>query len=100
MATPQNSLKPDLASLRITDTKRNNSRHGKRWFWAVFPIVLLVLLVAAAFAYRNRSPEVEVATAARPAVGPAGVLNASGYITPRRRATIAAKITGRVTGVF
>jgi RND family efflux transporter MFP subunit len=27
-------------------------------------------------------------------------LNASGYVTPRRRATIAAKITGRVTGVF
>jgi RND family efflux transporter MFP subunit len=28
------------------------------------------------------------------------LLNASGYVTPRRRATIAAKITGRVTGVF
>jgi len=28
------------------------------------------------------------------------VLNASGYITPRRRATIAAKITGRVTSVM
>ena len=27
-------------------------------------------------------------------------MNASGYVTPRRRATIAAKITGRVTGVF
>ena len=100
MATPPNSLKPDLASLRITDTKRNNSSSGKRWFWAAFPIVLLVLLAVAAFAYRNRSPEVEVATAVRPASGPAGVLNASGYITPRRRATIAAKITGRVTGVF
>ena len=36
----------------------------------------------------------------KPATGPAGVLNASGYVTPRRRATIAAKITGRVTGVF
>jgi len=28
------------------------------------------------------------------------LLNASGYVTPRRRATIAAKITGRVIGVF
>jgi RND family efflux transporter MFP subunit len=55
---------------------------------------------AAAFAYRNRKVEVEVATATKPATGPAGVLNASGYVTPRRRATIAAKITGRVTGVF
>jgi RND family efflux transporter MFP subunit len=44
--------------------------------------------------------EVEVAAASRPANGPTGVLNASGYVTPRRRATIAAKITGRVTGVF
>jgi RND family efflux transporter MFP subunit len=100
MATPPNSLKPDLASLRITDTKRNNARSGKRWFWAAFPIVLLVLLVVASLAYRNRNPEVEVVAAARPVSGPAGVLNASGYITPRRRATIAAKITGRVTGVF
>src|SRR4029077_11289885 len=51
-------------------------------------------------AYLNRKPEVEVATAGKPSTAPAGVLNASGYITPRRRATIAAKITGRVTGVF
>jgi RND family efflux transporter MFP subunit len=44
---------------------------------------------------------VEVTTAAKPeAGGPQTALNASGYITPRRRATIAAKITGRVTGVF
>ena len=32
--------------------------------------------------------------------GREALLNASGYVTPRRRATIAAKITGRVTGVF
>ena len=32
--------------------------------------------------------------------GPQTALNASGYVTPRRRATIAAKITGRVTAVF
>lgn len=28
------------------------------------------------------------------------LLNASGYVTPRRRATVAAKITGRVTAVY
>jgi RND family efflux transporter MFP subunit len=40
---------------------------------------------------------------ARRAVGPGSreaLLNATGYVTPRRRATIAAKITGRVTGVL
>jgi len=100
MATPPKTLKPDLSSLRISDTKRTNPRSSKRWLWVVLVIVALGMASAAAFAFRNRKVEVEVATAAKPATGPAGVLNASGYVTPRRRATIAAKITGRVTGVF
>jgi RND family efflux transporter MFP subunit len=58
-------------------------------------------IVAAAFAFRNQKAVVEVAAASRAdGAGPQTALNASGYITPRRRATIAAKITGRVTGVF
>jgi RND family efflux transporter MFP subunit len=100
MATPLNRPKPDLSSLRISDTKRTAGRSSRRWIWIVLGVVLLGLLAAAASAFRNRKVEVEVATAARPATGPTGVLNASGYVTPRRRATIAAKITGRVTGVF
>jgi RND family efflux transporter MFP subunit len=100
MATPPKSLKPDLSSLRISEVKRTNPRSSKRWIWISLGVVLLGLLGAAAFAFRNRKVDVEVATAARPATGPASVLNASGYVTPRRRATIAAKITGRVTGVF
>jgi RND family efflux transporter MFP subunit len=99
MATPPKTLKADLSSLRISDTKRTNSRSSKRWIWIGLLIVILGMLGAAAFAFRNRKAEVEVATATKPATGPAGVLNASGYVTPRRRATIAAKITGRVTGV-
>jgi RND family efflux transporter MFP subunit len=100
MATPPKTLKTDLSSLRISDTKRTGPRSIRRWVWISLVVVLLGLAGAAAFAYRNRKVEVQVATAARPATGPAGVLNASGYVTPRRRATIAAKITGRVTGVF
>jgi RND family efflux transporter MFP subunit len=100
MATPPKSLKPDLSSLRISDTKRTNPRSGRRWIWIALGVILLGMLGAAAFAFRNRKTEVEVARATKPATGPAGVLNASGYVTPRRRATIAAKITGRVTGVF
>ncbi len=100
MATPSNNLKPDLSSLRISDTKRTNPSSSGRWIWVALVVILLGLLGAAAFAFRNRKVEVEVAMATRPANGPVGVLNASGYVTPRRRATIAAKITGRVTGVF
>jgi RND family efflux transporter MFP subunit len=100
MATPLNRPKPDLSSLRISDTKRSAGRSSRRWIWIALSVILLGSLAAAASAFRNRKVEVEVATASRPANGPAGVLNASGYVTPRRRATIAAKITGRVTGVF
>src|ERR1700759_5133779 len=92
--------RPDLGSLRIHDTKRNQRRSSKLWLWIVLALLAIVVLAVGSSAFLNRKPEVEVAAAHKPAVGPAGVLNASGYVTPRQRATIAAKITGRVTGVF
>jgi len=74
---------------------------GKRIFYASIPVLIFAGIVAGAYALRSQKPVVEVATAAKPdAGGRQALLNASGYITPRRRATIAAKITGRVTGVF
>src|SRR5258708_1979702 len=101
MASPEVSAKPDLGSLRIHDGQRSQSRMGKRVLYASIPVLIFAGIVAAAFAFRNQKPVVEVAAAAKPdAGGPQALLNASGYITPRRRATIAAKITGRVTGVF
>jgi RND family efflux transporter MFP subunit len=48
----------------------------------------------------HQTPSVQVATVDAPDTGPQALLNASGYVTPQRRATVAAKITGRVTGVF
>ncbi len=74
---------------------------GKRIFYASIPVLIFAGIVAAALAFRNQKPVVEVTAAAKPdAGGRQTLLNASGYVTPRRRATIAAKITGRVTGVF
>src|SRR5277367_5768599 len=91
--------KPDLSTLRIDKTQRKAERGGKRW-GIVAAIVLVVALIAgAALAFRNQKPVVEVAVAQRAAAGRPALLNASGYVTPRRRATIAAKITGRVTRV-
>src|SRR2546427_2395303 len=101
MASPQISAKPDLGSLRIHDGERSQSKMGKRIFYASIPVLIFAGIVAGAYALRSQKPVVEVATAAKPdAGGRQALLNASGYITPRRRATIAAKITGRVTGVF
>ena len=92
--------KPDLGALRIDDHKRKPTGAGKR-----VGIVLAVLLGAlvisgGVYTYIHQKPVVEVAVVQKPIVGPQALLNASGYVTPQRRATVAAKITGRVTGVF
>jgi RND family efflux transporter MFP subunit len=96
-----NSVKPDLASLKIDDHKRVGGSLGK-WLAA-----LVVIGTVAAAAYwgreliKSRAPEVEVAAAVAPASAPMpALLNASGYVTPRRRATVAAKITGKIKEVF
>jgi RND family efflux transporter MFP subunit len=90
-----------LGSLRIHDGQRAKSGMGKRIVYAGIPVLIFAGIVVAAYAFRNQKPMVEVTTVVKPdAGGQQTALNASGYITPRRRATIAAKITGRVIGVF
>jgi len=92
---------PELSSLRIADHKRGGRPVGK-WIG----IILILLLVVAAGLWgasflKNRAPEVEVAPAISPSSAPASVLlNASGYVTPRRRASVAAKITGKIVAVY
>ena len=93
-------LKADLAALRID---RAPERRGvSRW---VGRAILLMILVAAGVAVwkwvtRERPVEVQVATVTERAAGTqAAVLNASGYVTARRRATVSSKITGKVVEV-
>ncbi len=102
MAMPANAPVHDLGSLRIDDSHRSSSSWGKRL--SIFFGLLVVLggLSGAVFTFWNQKPVVEVVLVQKSANngGREALLNASGYVTPRRRATIAAKITGRVTGVF
>jgi hypothetical protein len=58
MATPSDSLKPDLASLRIQDGQRSQSKMRKRIFIAAIPVVIFAGIVAAAFALRSQKPVV------------------------------------------
>jgi RND family efflux transporter MFP subunit len=91
----------DLASLKIRDSARSSGGGGKilRIFAAALGV--LVLVVGGVLAFRTQTPTVEVASALPANDAQAEtLLNASGYVTPRRRSTVAAKITGRVTGVF
>jgi RND family efflux transporter MFP subunit len=101
MATTEIHPKADLGSLRIHDSHRSGGQTGRRLGYASAVLGAIVIIAGLAFAFRNQTPAVEVVTAQKPeAGGRSAILNASGYVTPRRRATIAAKITGRVTGVF
>ena len=100
MPTPSQTPKRDLASLRIDDAQRTRGNWGKRLALIVVVLLLLAGLSGAVFVFWGRTPGVEVAVAQKPPVGGReALLNASGYVTPRRRATIAAKITGLVTSV-
>ena len=93
------TLKDELAALKIERSPERQSRTWITWF------VVLVLLAgggSAAWRYVNRPRPVEVDTAVvtERAVGvQASVLNASGYVTARRRATVSSKITGKVVEV-
>jgi RND family efflux transporter MFP subunit len=91
----------DLSSLKIHDSARSKGAGGKILRILAASLGVLVLAIGSVMAFRNQTPGVQVA-AALPANDPQAetLLNASGYVTPRRRATVAAKITGRVTGVF
>lgn len=92
----------DLSRLKIEEHARGTSRMA-RALASVAAALGAVLLLCGAYLYffQQRRPVVEVATAQAAGDERTGaILNASGYVTPRRRATVAAKITGRVTAVY
>ena len=93
-------LKQDLAALRI---ERAPERPGAgRWIVRTGLLILLAVLGFAGWRWftRERPVDVQVATVSVRAAGTqASVLNASGYVTARRRATVSSKITGKVIEV-
>jgi HlyD family secretion protein len=91
----------DLSSLKIDDSHRSGGSGGKIGRIFAASLGVLVLIAGGVFALRSRQPVVEVVAARQVNTQQAEtLLNASGYVTPRRRATVAAKITGRVTSVL
>ena len=94
-----------LNELRIQHTERDDGGGPPRWLWPVVAAVVVVLLLAAAggWLWATRPVVVQAATATAPAggAGSAGaVLQATGYVTPRRRATVSTQITGTLTQVL
>ena len=93
-------LKQDLNALRI---ERQPERPGAgRWLGWILALVLIAGAGTGVWMWmtRERPIAVEVAEVTERAAGAqAAVLNASGYVTARRRATVSSKITGKVVEV-
>jgi len=93
--------KPSLDDLRI---ERKDPPEPKSRLWPMLAVVLLLLLVGVGAWWRLRPHALEVRTvAAREAAGAGAertVLNASGYVTARREATVSSKVTGKVIEVL
>jgi len=93
-------LKQDLAALRI---ERAPERRGVGR-WVGWVIVLVFLALGGYWGWKYLSTEkpmtVDVAAVTERAAGvQAAALNASGYVTARRRATVSSKMTGKVVEV-
>ena len=93
-----------LEQLRLDPAHRDEQEGGARR-WIIVAVTAVVLLLAAGVAVvmlRGSRFEVEAATAAPPAgsASPTAILQATGYVTARRQATVSAQITGALTEVL
>lgn len=95
-----------LKELRIDKEHRDDHRGGgSRGPLVASGVVLVLALIGAAawyFVAGSKSFDVEAATALAPSAGGAdtAVLQATGYVTARRQATVSAQITGTLTKVL
>ena len=94
-----------LQQLRLDPDHRDEPTvSGRTWLIGAM-VVVAILVIAAGVAYfvlRGSRFEVEAANAVPPAAGagPTAILQATGYVTARRQATVSAQITGALTQVM
>jgi len=93
--------KPNLSDLKIDHQARSNDGGGRRLLLIAAAVLVTIAVIAILIVGGTSVTTVEVAIArAVPTGGAATVLNASGYVEPRRKATVSSKITGKVTEVL
>jgi RND family efflux transporter MFP subunit len=103
--TSETDKKALLGQLRIDRSEPAAGGTGRRTWLLGAALLLLVLIAAGAWALVSTRAAVTVHTAlAQPigggAAGSTSVLDATGYVTARREATVSAQITGTVSQVL
>src|SRR5260221_12109239 len=96
-----NQSKPSLDDLRI-ERKKPNESGGRAWVGIILILVLLFAGAAVWWAKGAGPIEVRTVRVQGAATGDTQrtVLNASGYVTARRAATVSSKVTGKVVEVL
>ena len=91
---------PSIEDLRLEEEDRRDLAKIKTRRRIRLALVLLLVAIVATMSLRTLSaPAVKVATAEE-IVASNAVLQASGYVTARRKATVSSKFTGKVTEVL
>lgn len=93
--------KPSLDALRIDRSALPPDR-SRGWIWILLAVILIGGGAGWFFLKGKSTPEVTVTTVKESAGGstaPKVTLNASGYVTARRAATVSSKVTGKVVEV-
>lgn len=88
-----------LDGLKIDRTRERDHSLG-RWLILVVAAAVSILLAAWWWLGSSSVPEVRSAVAREMGAAQSTVLDASGYVTARRQATVSSKVTGKVMEVF
>ncbi len=94
------SMEQDLSRLSIDPSARQWAGLGRRLIFVAALVAALIVGISLAIFFGRRSTAVRVAAVREIGSGQTAVLNASGYVTPRRRATVSAKVTGKIKEVL
>ncbi len=93
-----------LNELRLERSDREDHGGSRRWTWLAGALAALVLVLGGVtwWAWPAQAVEVETVSAVNPAAGDrsSAVLQATGYVTARRMATVSAQIVGTLTEVL
>lgn len=102
LETPE-TMSPDKQTLNELRIDRGAAPRGTPWAALVVIVLVIVLIAGGLFWWSNRPKTVVVRTVVvqePSARAEKTLLNASGYVTARREATVSSKVTGKVVELF